>query len=65
MCLTDAPVPDDLHAMLDECATDEVTRLMAPLPRMRAVEGFPHDGLRRCLRTMPHPDAPDPGEPWF
>ncbi|MER5986403.1 hypothetical protein [Streptomyces sp. NPDC001787] len=64
MCLSDAPVPDALHAMLDSLATDETARVMGPLPWMRAIEGIDGDGLRRCLREMLHPDAPDSEDHW-
>ncbi|MFF7405241.1 hypothetical protein [Streptomyces murinus] len=64
MCLSDASVPDELHAMLDSLATDETARVMAPLPWMRVIEGIDGDGLRRCLLKMLHPDAPDPEDHW-
>ncbi|WP_404962452.1 hypothetical protein [Streptomyces sp. 147326] len=65
MCLTDLPVPDDLRALLDDLATEETARLMAPLPWMRAVEDTAGNGLQRCLRTMLDPGAPDTEEdPW-
>ncbi|MFE2383876.1 hypothetical protein [Streptomyces misionensis] len=67
MCLTDLPVPDDLHAMLDNLATDETAQLMAPLPWMAEVETARDSGLHRCLRTMLHPGMPDVEEcddPW-
>lgn len=67
MCLTDLPVPDELRAMLDNLATDETARLMAPLPWMRAVETARGSGLHRCLRTMLHPgmaDVEDCDDPW-
>ncbi|MEU2632332.1 hypothetical protein [Kitasatospora sp. NPDC007106] len=31
--LTHLPVPNELRAMLDDLATDDMTLLMAPLPR--------------------------------
>ncbi|MFE4332698.1 hypothetical protein ACFRQM_25750 [Streptomyces sp. NPDC056831] len=64
MCLTDTPIPDDLHAMLNSPATEEAACLMARLPWMRAVENSDGDGLYRCLRKMLHPDEPDPEDLW-
>ncbi|QXE39075.1 hypothetical protein KQY30_12200 [Streptomyces sp. GMY02] len=67
MCLTDRPVTDELHAMLNNLATDQTARLMAPLPWMRAVETARGSGLHRCLRTMLHPGMPDVencDDPW-
>ncbi|MDX3536494.1 hypothetical protein PV721_19345 [Streptomyces sp. MB09-01] len=65
MCLTDVPVPDDLRTVLDDLATDETARLMAPLPWMRAAEDTVGNGLQRCLRKMLDPDAPDTeNDPW-
>ncbi|MFE4993430.1 hypothetical protein ACFRH4_19210 [Streptomyces mirabilis] len=64
MCLTDLPVPDELRAMLDELATHETARLMAPLPWMRAAENSNSNGLHRCLYTMLHPDTPDAEDRW-
>ncbi|MFF2728881.1 hypothetical protein ACFVS9_13390 [Streptomyces sp. NPDC058008] len=67
MCLTDVPVPDELHTVLDRFATDVTARVMAPLPWIRAVESADGNGLHRCLRRMLHPDEPDPEglcDPW-
>ncbi|WP_083734653.1 hypothetical protein [Actinomadura sp. CNU-125] len=60
LCLTDAAMPDDLPAIVDECATDTTARLMAPLPWMRAVDDGRNAGLQRCIQTLIHPDAPVP-----
>lgn len=67
MCLTDLPVPDELRAVLDTHATDEMARLMAPLPWMRAVETIRGSGLHRCLQAMLRPgaaDIEDCDDPW-
>ncbi|MFF2548379.1 hypothetical protein ACFVUY_38285 [Kitasatospora sp. NPDC058063] len=67
MCLADLPVPDELRAMLDDLATDETARLMAPLPWMQAVETARGSGLHRCLRAMLHPgmaETEDCDDPW-
>ncbi|MFG2567784.1 hypothetical protein ACGFR6_20355 [Streptomyces sp. NPDC048567] len=59
MCLTVLPVPDELRAVLETLATDEMARLMAPLPWMRAVETAAISGLDRCLHAMLRPGAAD------
>ncbi|MGW1887588.1 hypothetical protein [Streptomyces sp. NPDC001970] len=64
MCLAGTPIPDELHAMLNNLATDETARLMARLPWMRAVEDSDGNGLHRCLRKILHPDAPDAEGHW-
>lgn len=64
MCLTDLPVADELRAMLDDLATHETARLMAPLPWMRAAENTNSNGLHRCLCTMLHPDTRDAEDRW-
>ncbi|MGW1068062.1 hypothetical protein ACWD4F_26485 [Streptomyces aureus] len=52
LCLTDAVVPDELRAVMDECATEATARLMAPLPWMRAVDLGGDAGLQRCVRKL-------------
>ncbi|MGW0885460.1 hypothetical protein [Streptomyces sp. NPDC002671] len=64
MCLIDLPVPDELRAMLDDFATHETDRLMAPLPWMRAAENTNSNGLHRCLSAMLHPDTPYAEDRW-
>ncbi|WP_343238997.1 hypothetical protein [Streptomyces sp. SID9124] len=67
MCLTDLPVPDELRAVLETHATDEVAQLIAPLPWMRAVETTRGSGLHRCLQAMLRPgaaDIEDCDDPW-
>ncbi|MCF2527132.1 HEAT repeat domain-containing protein [Yinghuangia soli] len=59
LCLSDAPVPQELHAVIDELATDEMALLMAPLPWMVDAEDVYGDGLRRSLQTMIHAVAED------
>ncbi|WP_405790374.1 hypothetical protein [Streptomyces sp. NBC_01367] len=61
LCLTDAAVPSELRAVVDECASAATAQLMGPLPWMRAVEYEGDAGLQRCIRTLIHlqPDAPD------
>ncbi|GLV87472.1 hypothetical protein Slala03_71610 [Streptomyces lavendulae subsp. lavendulae] len=64
--LTDTPVPDALHTVLETCATEETARLMEPLPWMRAVDYDGGTALRRCLRGLLHPEDPEPqwDDPW-
>ncbi|MYU48494.1 hypothetical protein GTV15_22500 [Streptomyces sp. SID7803] len=61
-------MPDELRAVLETHATDEVARLMAPLPWMRAVETTTGSGLQRCLHAMLRPPGADDIEgcddPW-
>jgi hypothetical protein len=64
MCLTDAAVPDELRAAVDECATEATARLMAPLPWMRAVDYGGDTGLHRCVRMLLHTDTPEPVSAW-
>ncbi|MGW5128982.1 hypothetical protein ACWEQ7_34070 [Streptomyces sp. NPDC004069] len=56
LCLTDTPIPDDLLATMDACATDETAQMMALLPWMRAVDYEGEAGLHRCVRGLLHPD---------
>ncbi|GCD96201.1 HEAT repeat domain-containing protein [Embleya hyalina] len=66
LCLTDAPVPDELRTALDACATETTARLMAPLPRMRAIDHTGDTALHRCLRTLLDPDdvEDETDDPW-
>ncbi|MER6678666.1 hypothetical protein, partial [Streptomyces sp. NPDC000983] len=67
LCLTDESVPDDLRAAVGGLATDERARTMDDLPWMAAAGGSGETGLQRCLRTMLHPEQPDPmqyDDPW-
>ncbi|MFJ1758184.1 hypothetical protein [Kitasatospora sp. NPDC088134] len=67
LCLTDGTAPDDLRAAVDRLATDERARTMDGLPWTAAAGGSGGTGLRRCLRTMLHPEQPDPrgyDDPW-
>ncbi|MGQ4330899.1 hypothetical protein [Streptomyces hayashii] len=60
LCLTDEPAPDDL-------ATDERGHTMDDLRWMANAGGSRETGLQRCVRTMLHPDRPDPedrDDPW-
>ncbi|MCF2530751.1 hypothetical protein [Yinghuangia soli] len=67
LCLTDAPVPDDLRAVLDACATGETAQLMKSLPWMRAVDYDGDTALQRCVLGLLHPDQaakPVMDDPW-
>ncbi|MER5773772.1 hypothetical protein ABT144_05675 [Streptomyces sp. NPDC002039] len=67
LCLTDEPVPDDMRTGIDDLATDERAHAMEALPWMAAAGGSSETGLHRCVRTMLHPDQPDPepcDDPW-
>ncbi|GAA2086124.1 hypothetical protein GCM10009759_06580 [Kitasatospora saccharophila] len=60
--LVDAPAPGDLRAVLDEHATEETARLMAPLPWMRGIDAY-NDGaaaLRGSLEALLHSEPPEP-----
>jgi hypothetical protein len=59
MCLTDAPIPDTLRIVLDQCATDATGKLMGSLPWMRAVDYRGDPGLQICVRMMLSPEAHD------
>ncbi|MFE4056363.1 hypothetical protein ACFXP3_08725 [Streptomyces sp. NPDC059096] len=60
LCLTDEPVPDDMRTAVDDLATDEHAHTMDDLPWMANAGGSHESGLQRCVRTMLHPDQPDP-----
>ncbi|MEW2408836.1 hypothetical protein [Streptomyces griseoviridis] len=67
LCLTDEPAPDDLRTVVDDLATDERARTMDDLRWMANAGGSQETGLQRCVRTMLHPDQPDPedrDDPW-
>ncbi|MDX3115475.1 hypothetical protein [Streptomyces scabiei] len=67
LCLTDEPAPDDLRTALDDLATDERGHTMDDLRWMANAGGSRETGLQRCVRTMLHPDRPDPedrDDPW-
>ncbi|MFE5722719.1 hypothetical protein [Streptomyces erythrochromogenes] len=65
LCLTDEPAPDDLRATVDHLATDERAHTMEALPWMAFAGGTGETGLRHCVRTMLHPEQPEPGDdPW-
>ncbi|MFF8268168.1 hypothetical protein ACF059_12310 [Streptomyces sp. NPDC016562] len=67
LCLTEEPASDDLRAAVDDLATDERAHAMETLPWMAAARGSGETGLRRCVRTMLHPEQPDPvgyDDPW-
>ncbi|MEV0938413.1 hypothetical protein ACIBMX_48020 [Streptomyces phaeochromogenes] len=67
LCLTDEPVPNDLRTAVDDLATDERAHTMDDLPWMTNAGGSHETGLQRCVRTMLHPDQPDPedsDDPW-
>ncbi|MFJ2597876.1 HEAT repeat domain-containing protein [Streptomyces erythrochromogenes] len=65
LCLTDEPAPDDLRAAVDHLATDERAHAMEALPWMALAGGTGETGLRRCVRTMLHPEQPEPDDdPW-
>ena len=60
LCLTDEPAPDDLRTAVDDLATDERAHTMDDLRWMANAGGSHETGLQRCVRTMLHPDQPDP-----
>ncbi|MFI8825160.1 hypothetical protein [Streptomyces sp. NPDC053431] len=65
LCLTDAPVPEDLYETIDALATDERAQAMDALPWMYAAAGTGEPGLLRCIRCMLHPEEPEPcDDPW-
>ncbi|MEW2139816.1 hypothetical protein AB0892_25070 [Streptomyces sp. NPDC005409] len=67
LCLTEEPASDDLRAAVDDLATDERAHAMDTLPWMAAAGGSGETGLRRCVRTMLHPEQPEPvgyDDPW-
>ncbi|MGW3086293.1 hypothetical protein [Streptomyces sp. NPDC001108] len=66
LCLTDEPIPEDLHRTVDTLATDERAHAMDALPWMRAAAGTGEPGLLRCVRRMLHPEKPEPydDDPW-
>ncbi|MEU2730684.1 hypothetical protein ABZ650_23505 [Streptomyces griseoviridis] len=67
LCLTDEPAPDDLRTVVDDLATDERAHTMDDLRWMANAGGSQETGLQRCVRTMLHPDQPDPedrDDPW-
>jgi hypothetical protein len=43
-CLVEDPVPDALRADLEETVSEELDRLVSPIPRLKAVDdaGAPH-----------------------
>ncbi|SBU96228.1 hypothetical protein YW3DRAFT_05715 [Streptomyces sp. MnatMP-M77] len=64
LCLTDDPVPEDLHQTINTFATDERAHAMDALPWMSAA-GSGEPGLRRCIRCMVHSEDPEPlDDPW-
>ncbi|MFF9002096.1 hypothetical protein ACF1GW_22285 [Streptomyces achromogenes] len=67
LCLTDGHTPDDLHAAVDDLASDERAHAMEALPWMAAAGRSGETGLRHCIREMLHPEQPDPAgcdDPW-
>ncbi|MFC5024050.1 hypothetical protein ACFPM3_18115 [Streptomyces coeruleoprunus] len=65
LCLTNEPVPRDLHQTIDTCTTDERAHAMDALPWMNVAAGSGETGLRRCIRCMLHPEEPEPWDnPW-
>ncbi|WP_405787420.1 hypothetical protein OG753_05680 [Streptomyces sp. NBC_00029] len=65
LCLTDGAAPNDLRATVDHLATDERAHVMEALPWMVFAGGSGETGLQRCVRTMLHPELPEPDDdPW-
>ncbi len=65
LCLTDEPAPEDLHQTISTLATTERAHTMDTLPWMTAAAGPGEPGLRRCIRSILHPDKPEPShDPW-
>jgi hypothetical protein len=64
LCLVEDPVPEALRTVLEDTVTDELDRLMSPIPWLEAVDDA---GLSRILeRVLRAQDAPDdvPLDPW-
>jgi hypothetical protein len=56
LCLVEGPAPERLRTVLDDIVTDDLVRLMAEVPWMRAVDDA-GAGLDRCLEQMLGPGA--------
>ncbi|WP_331772956.1 hypothetical protein OG948_56930 (plasmid) [Embleya sp. NBC_00888] len=57
LCLVDDPIPDELREVLDATVTDELARVMAPVPWMHMIASD-DTGLPRCVEHLLAPDAP-------
>ncbi|MFI6986569.1 hypothetical protein ACIBSV_49625 [Embleya sp. NPDC050154] len=51
LCLVDDPVPDELRVMLGVTVTDELDRVIRPIPWMHMIDSR-NSGLSRCLERL-------------
>ncbi|MFE2867157.1 hypothetical protein [Embleya sp. NPDC059259] len=57
LCLADDPIPDELRAVLETMVTDELARVMAPIPWMHVIASD-DTGLPHCVERLLAPDVP-------
>ncbi|MFI1586286.1 hypothetical protein [Embleya sp. NPDC020630] len=51
LCVADDPIPDELRVMLAATVTDELARVMAPIPWMYMIDSTGR-GSSRCLERL-------------